>query len=70
MHILAAYRHQISQIDHDGFRRKRFAGGGRRTRVFAATALHAGIKAEQLLTVEIRKFVDSRATRLLDLFHL
>src|SRR5207237_9530582 len=59
-----------SQIDHDSFRRKRFAGGGSWTRVFAATALHAGIKAEYLLTVEIRKLVDSRATRLLDLFHL
>jgi len=47
MHILAAYRHQISQIDHDRFRRKRFAGGGRRTRVFAPTAFHAGIKTEQ-----------------------
>jgi hypothetical protein len=47
MHILAAHRHQISQIDHDRFRRKRFAGGGRRTRVFAPTAFHAGIKTEQ-----------------------
>ena len=70
MYILATYRHQISQVDYDGLRRKRLAGGSRRAGIFAATAFHAGVKAEQLLTIEVRKSVNSSATCLLDLFHI
>src|SRR5438874_11611918 len=54
VYIAAAARHQTTQINDDSFGRKRFVACGRRTCIFATTAIHAGIEAEQLLTSEIK----------------
>src|ERR1051325_4492662 len=72
MHILAARSrgHQISQVDHYSLRRERLACRGGWTCILTAAALHAGIKAEQLLTIEVRKCMNAGTTCLLDLFNL
>ena len=64
---LATVRHQSAQVGHHLFRRKGLARGGGGTRVFATTALHARIKAEQLLTAKMVDLADADATCLLDL---
>ena len=63
---VGGHLHQPLQVLHDRLGRERLAGGERRTRLLATTALHAGVETQQLLLVEVRDLRDADHAGFLD----